>query len=179
MRLLETAVIVATLATTVAPGNAMEEEGDGYNNGSVGIVVAMDQYAEETDSSDDNVLPRTITGDCDFEGVILPAVQPGGGQIVRFSGNVVAAGPRAESDGTPSVPILTNIRCEILNDFGYYHSQDLQLNGNAVTVVGSTLNDETQIWPLQPITVCVSGKAVFGPSPAIEFSLRRRCRTPQ
>ncbi len=165
-RMLKGAVLLTAMALAV-PAYA-EEEGQGFNNGTVGIVVASDVY--DITSPDDKSEKFAIGGDCDFEGVIVPVGQPGGGQIVRFTGTVTSAGP--------AVPIVTNITCEIFNAFGNYHSQDLQLNGNSATVVGSTLNDETTIWPLQPITVCTSGKAVYGPDPVREITLRRKCKTP-
>lgn len=155
-------VALATMAPVYAEG---EPEGLGANVGYAGFVVSNDSY-----TFDDSGNSFTIAGDCDFSGVILPIGQDGGGQIVQFSGSVSAAGP--------AVPIVADVNCEIRNAFGFLHSQDLRLNGNTAVVGGSTLSDESQFWPLQPITICVSGSVVFGPSPTRIVTLTKRCKTP-
>ncbi len=162
VRLLRTAVALAALALAV-PAHA-EEEGQGVNTGSAGVVVSTDIY------QGDHTGTFAINGSCDYEGLIVPLGMDGGGQLVRFSGSVTAAGP--------AVPILANVTCEIRNASGNLHSQDFQLNGNTAMVAGSTLTDDAVLWPLRPITVCVSGKAVFGPKPVVEVTLTKRCRTP-
>jgi hypothetical protein len=161
-RKLRTAVLAAALALAV-PAYADEPEGDGVNAGIAGAVVSTDSYTLESGTGE-------IRGACDFAGLIVPVGQDGGGQIVRFSGTVATTGH--------AVATLTNVTCEIRTDDGHMHSQDFQMSGSSATTVGSTVTDESLIWPLAPITVCVSGKSVFGPTPVVEVTLTKRCRRP-
>lgn len=113
-----------------------------------------------------------IKADCEFNGVLTP----NNTLAVNVYGNADATGPA----GAPP-PLLTVIGCEISNvPSGGTNRlyRDFATNGPHSSVADSTVLTDVPEWDVRPVTVCVSGFAIFGPMPLRWVTLRTKCRTP-
>ncbi len=162
--------LVATVGALVAvaatqPASA-EDTTLGANTGLAGFVAAsIDQQVAGS------AVPYRVSGECKFAGALTPANT----LIVGYGGATVASGPIGKV-----TPLLTTVRCEINNASGNVQARDIALNGSAAAIADSTLlaTSGPKEWPVEDITVCVSGFGIWGPTPVYIVELPRTCQTP-
>lgn len=171
IRRLVAALACGALAMSTAPANA-DDLTVGVHVTISGTVAGMNIEEEEQIGATIQAPAYKIVGSCTFGGVLTP----NNTLIVEFGGAVVATGPTSVT-----VPLLTAVDCEI-NNFNQGHNnmhhRDFSLNGPASAIADSTLTSGTPEWPVAPITICVSGFAIFGPTPVRILELTKRCETP-
>lgn len=161
-----TLVAALAAAALALPGVASAEDAQqGVNVGTQiagTIIETVITGLPDAKRSEDSPGPGySLTGECTFWGVLTPNNR----LQITYAGYDVAEGPQ--------IPQLTYIKCTVANQHGQTASSEFA-NGGPISQTGSAAGP----WFVSPITVCIEGFAVFGPTPVNVIRLQKSCATP-
>jgi hypothetical protein len=157
------------VAATVTPAQADEEVG--VNVGIAGTVAGHHVEAEVSAGT-----AFAIDGQCTFDAQLTPP--PSASLIVNFGGAVWASGSGLTE---ATAPELTDVTCRLTNvPAGGTNtmSSTIRTNGPVSAVADSTAlaTNGPKLWPVLPLTVCVSGVSYFGPINPRAVTLPEKCK---
>lgn len=168
MSIRKTLAVLAVVMTTVVPAQA--DEGLGVATQFAGSIVSSSEAL--LPGSSDSLGSEQVTGQCTYAG---QTTLTGGQMQYEYGGEAVA------TSTSLSQPELTVIKCTLISpkqglpgeqdtltaSFG-----DVACPGGACASAGLVVG-----WPVRPVKVCISGYAIFGPTPVVTKTIAPACKT--
>ena len=164
-------IAASALAAVAFAMPAQAEEGVGVSTTFAGEIISMSEDINPT--SENTIGDEQVAGRCTFTGQTSLS---GATMQYEFAGEAVA------TSTSQSQPEVTAIKCTLVSPAQgipgerptlTFDSPDIACPGFAC----ATGQVQISGWPVRPVKACITGFAVFGPTPVVQRDIIPACST--
>ena len=150
---------------------AQAEEGVGFGTTFAGAIFSMSE--DLTPNSESTIGEEYVAGDCNVNG---ERRHDGSGMSYTFGGEAVA------TSTSQSQPEVTAVKCTLISPAQGIPGERPTLTRESLDVACPGAACSTGYlgfsgWPIRPVKICITGFAVFGPTPAVQKNIIPACST--